>query len=71
MSEDIIPVESSTMKGFVYDDETEQLTLIFTNGARYMYEGVPRELVEGFKSSESPGRFFAREIKGVYPGVRQ
>ena len=71
MSEDIIPVESSTIKGFSYDDEDEVLTLIFTNGARYMYEGVPRELVEGFKSSESPGRFFAREIKGVYPGVRQ
>jgi hypothetical protein len=67
----MIPIESSTMKGFSYDEETEQLTIIFKNDARYVYEGVPWELVEEFKGSESKGRFFALEIKGVYPGVKQ
>mgnify|MGYP001490949567 FL=1 len=70
-------LDSSMLKGFVYDDETEQLTIIFrpwpgeTNGARYVYEGIPWELVEEFKSSESKGRFFALKIKNIYRGVKQ
>jgi hypothetical protein len=75
MPTEMIPIDSSTMQSFGYDDETEhrvsRLTIIFKNGARYVYEEVPRELVERFKESDSKGRFFALEIKGVYPGVRQ
>ena len=75
MPEDIIPVESSTIRSIGYQEETEhiksRLTVIFNNGARYIYEGVPRELWNRFKDAESPGRFFALEIKGVYQGVRQ
>jgi hypothetical protein len=67
----MIPIESSTMKGFSYDEESEQLTITFKNDARYVYGGVPGELVEEFKESDSKGRFFALEIKNIYRGVRQ
>lgn len=72
---EIIPVVSSTIRSIMYQEATEnirsQLTVIFTSGARYVYTGVPRELWERFKEAESVGRFFAREIKPVFPGVKQ
>jgi len=75
MPTEMTRIDSSTMQGFGYDDETEhrvsRLTIIFKNGARYVYENVPRELVERFKDSESKGRFFALEIKNVFRGVKQ
>jgi hypothetical protein len=74
MSE-MIPVVSSTIKAIGYDEESEsiksRLTVIFAGGARYVYPGVPRELWERFKDAESVGRFFAREIKPAFPGVKQ
>jgi hypothetical protein len=73
MSE-IIPVVSSTIQSIGYDEETEniksKLTVIFASGARYVYAGVPREVWDRFKEAESVGRFFAREIKLVFPGVK-
>ena len=72
---EIIPVVSSTIKSIGYQEETEhiksQLIVIFTSGTRYVYAGVPRELWERFKDAESVGRFFAREIKPAFPGVKQ
>ena len=75
MHDEIIPIVSSTIKAIGYREETEsiksQLTVIFVGGARYTYAGVPRELWNRFKEAESVGRFFAREIKPVFPGAKQ
>lgn len=75
MMPEMIPVQSSTIRSIEYQEETEhmksQLTVIFTSGARYVYDGVPLKLWERFKEAESVGQFFVREIKPVFPGVKQ
>lgn len=71
----LITVASSTIKAIGYQEETEhmksRLTVIFNNGARYAYEGVPRDLWDRFRDAESVGRFFVKEIKSVFKGVKQ
>lgn len=71
---EMIPIVSSTIKSIGYDEESEsmksRLTVIFAGGARYTYAGVPLELWKRFKEAESAGKFFAREIKPVYEGVK-
>ncbi|MDI6754733.1 MAG: KTSC domain-containing protein [Thermodesulfobacteriota bacterium] len=72
---EMIPVASSTIRSIGYDEETEhvksRLTVVFNSGAKYVYEGVPRELWERFKETESVGRFFVQEIKNSFRGVKQ
>jgi hypothetical protein len=72
---ELIPVVSSTIKAIGYDEETEsrvsRLTVIFSSGARYIYESVPRDLWLRFKEAESVGRFFIQEIKPAFVGVKQ
>ena len=71
---EMIKVVSSTIKSIGYDEESEsmksRLTVIFAFGTRYTYAGVPREPWKRFKEAESAGKFFAREIKTVYEGVK-
>jgi hypothetical protein len=61
------PAFSSTIHEFSYDEDTQKLTIIFSGGSRYVYSGVPKEVVEGFRAAESRGKFFGREIKHIYP----
>lgn len=72
---EMIPVVSSTIKAIGYREETEsikaRLTVIFNSGGRYNYDGVPQDLWERLKDAESVGRFFAREIKSRFEGVKQ
>ena len=74
ITDEMISVASSTIKGIGYRAETEntksQLTVIFAGGARYVYVDVPIDLWKRFKEAESVGKFFAREIKPVYEGVK-
>ena len=71
---EMLSVHSSTICCIGYRAETEnmksQLTVIFAGGARYTYADVPLDLWKRFKEAESVGRFFAREIKPVYEGVK-
>lgn len=68
-------VVSSTIQAIGYQEETEnrkpQLTIIFNNGAQYIYEGVPKELWDEFREAESVGRFFIQRIKPYFKGVKQ
>ena len=74
MTDEMISVASSTIKAIGYRAETEnmksQLTVIFAGGARYIYADVPIDLWKRFRKAESAGKFFAREIKPVYEGVK-
>lgn len=42
------------------------LTVTFANGGQYEYADVPQEQAEAFANAESPGKYFAKEIKGKY-----
>lgn len=54
-----------------FDDQamppiTGILIVTFANGGKYEYAKVPQDQAEAFANAESPGKFFAREIKGKY-----
>lgn len=49
-----------------YDTESQALTVVFPNGRRYVYEGVPPDLWRGLQEAGSAGKFFNDNIRGVY-----
>lgn len=63
----MIPVASSHLRAIGYS-ESGKLYIEFKDKSLYVYEGVPVELWERFKESESKGQFFQNEIKGEYNG---
>lgn len=64
------PLSSSNLAGADYDGATRVLTIEFTNGAVYEYEGVPAEVFADLLGSSSPGSYFYRQIKGRFPYQR-
>lgn len=44
-----------------------RLVLVFQNGRRYEYRGVPARVYLELVSDTSPGRYFNREIRDRYP----
>ena len=61
-----LPVQSTMANSLGYDPEHHRLQIEFKNGAVYQFDGVDEETWEDMKESDSPGRFFNREIKGNY-----
>jgi hypothetical protein len=61
---------SSVIRSHSYDAQTRALTITFVTGRRYVYDGVPQEVVDGFKAAFSRGTFFNREIRDHY-GYRE
>lgn len=60
------PVSFSLIKSIGYAAETNTLYVKFNNNSVYKYADVPNETYDKFLLSESPGNFFAKEIKGKY-----
>ena len=58
---------SSLIERIVFDDEAATLCVWFRNRTRYLYEGVPRGLYDGFVRAASAGRFFNEQVKGRFP----
>ena len=63
-------VESSHIDAIGYDDLKEELVVKFKNGQEYTYSDVKPFVYNDFLNSESKGKFFAQNIKGVYPERR-
>jgi len=61
-------VRSTNLAAVGYDPDSQELVVMFTNGNRYLYPDVLPEHAEGLQSAESPGTYFANEIKGRYSG---
>lgn len=56
-------LNSSALASASYDDETQSLTVTFTNGRSYTYDGVGEELFLGLRDAPSPGRYYFQNIK--------
>lgn len=56
-------VVSSCFKGYGYDEEKQELDVVFNTGVTYGYEGVPKSLYEELEKAESKGSYFSRNIK--------
>lgn len=50
-----------------YDDDAQELDILFASGKKYRYLGVPPDIYAGLLDAESKGQFFNEEIKDVYP----
>ncbi len=63
----LVTVESSMIHAVGYDDETEELEIVFNSGKSYRYTGVPRGVYEGLLAADSKGRYLRAHVIGVYP----
>ena len=81
LTESILPIEtksvfeitecrvsspSSVMTGVGYDEEAQELDILFSSGNTYRYFGVPADVHAMLLEAESKGQFFNEEIKGAY-----
>lgn len=46
--------------------ENDKLTITFTSGNVYEYNGVSTEVIDGFWNAESAGSYFYKNIRGQY-----
>ena len=63
-------VKSSYISRVVYDEKTKKMQVEFKNGAKWQYNEVPESAFVSMLISDSIGKFFANEIKGVF-GARK
>ncbi|HAX79943.1 MAG TPA: KTSC domain-containing protein [Cyanobacteria bacterium UBA11372] len=66
----MLPVDSTMANSIGYDPDRQLLQIEFKNGSVYEYEGVDEETWEDLLETNSPGRYYNREIKGNYRSRR-
>ena len=66
LAEGFTPIDSSAMKGVLYDAAAETLSIQFPTGDVWDYSGVPAETFEGLMEARSKGRFFVEQIKDEF-----
>ena len=65
----LIPVVSSDLSAVGYDQNTQQLEIVFNSGGVYLYSGVTSDEYQGLMNASSKGRYFHAFIKH-HPYVR-
>lgn len=58
---------SLVIKRFLYLPDTQELTIEFVTGRRYVYSGVPEADVQAFRAAFSKGTYFNRHIRDRFP----
>jgi hypothetical protein len=61
---------STVIRYFRYDAAKRELDITFVTGRRYIYEDVPPQVSDAFRSAFSKGTFFNGEIRDRY-GFRE
>jgi hypothetical protein len=59
-------VQSSNIVRTQYDTLTKKMIAEFKNGVRYEYNDVPHQLYTSFRSAESQGNFFNKNISKAH-----
>lgn len=67
----LVFVQSSNINSMGYDDASQTMAIQFKGGKTYHYAGVPKEVFEFVRDSESVGREFLISIRDCYDGVLQ
>ena len=60
------PRRPGNIAGFAYDAASRILTVHFSSGRVYEYDGVPAQVVEGWKAAASAGRYHHQWIRDRY-----
>lgn len=63
-------VSSSAIRDLEYDANAKTLTVEFTHGGRYRYQGVPEETYNKVMSSSSIGGSFQQLIRTQFPATK-
>ena len=63
---DMQQVESSNIEAIGYDEMAGELVVQFKTGRSYRYSDIDLDEYNGLMESESKGRYFAQNIKGIY-----
>ena len=61
-------VKSSYIDAISYNEEAKELKVQFKNGATWSYVDVPPAIHVSLLLAESTGKYFAKEVKGVFSG---
>jgi hypothetical protein len=61
---------STAIRNFFYDPAERQLWITFVTGRRYVYDDVPTEIFDAFKTAPSRGAFFNQQIRDHF-GFRE
>ena len=61
----MMSVKSSNVGSVGYDPLKKVMEVEFKGGSLYRYANVPHSLFKGFISTESPGKFFHQNVKGL------
>jgi hypothetical protein len=59
-------IESSNIVRTEYDTVTKKMIAEFKNGSKYEYDDVPHQKYTEFRSSQSQGNFFNKNISKTY-----
>jgi hypothetical protein len=62
----MLPMPSTAIRYFRYDSATRELQLTFVTGRRYIYDDVPSDVFDAFRTAFSKGAFFNHEIRDRY-----
>lgn len=58
--------KSSRILKMSYIKSKKLLTITFNSGATYEYYDVPTEVIDGITQAYSLGKYFDKNIKGIY-----
>lgn len=58
---------STSIEHCDYDEDIKTLKIKFHSGAQeHQYKECPKEIYEGLKAAESPGRFFHQHVRNKF-----
>lgn len=57
------PLKSSMLRSAAHEGDT--LEVVFSDGATYRYQPVPREAFDGLLAAESAGKYFRSRLRGL------
>lgn len=67
----LIQSRSSMLQSYSYDDGSNVLTIVFSNGGAYNYFDVPFEAFNEMQHAESDGKYFLSSIKPRFKCEKQ
>ena len=65
-----IPLNSSALSAGIYDPRRQFLWIHFRTGERYLYQTVPRTVVQALTEAPSQGQYFNSMIRPKFPFTR-
>ena len=60
-------IPSTVIRRFFYDPAKQALWVEFVTGRRYVYDEVPEEVADAFRSAFSKGTYFNSPIRDHFP----